>query len=100
MNGVLLITVVGPTKPGGALATGMFVAPGRAMNGAPFINVAPAPGITGMGDSAGPSAAKVVGAGTTMKGAPPIIVVTPARPGGASSAAIVVGAGITTMGAG
>lgn len=93
MKGVLLINVIGPVRPGGAAATGIFVAEGIEMKGDPSIIVAPAPGMTG---AAGGTAAKVVGAGTTMNAVPPMLVVSPVRPGGAAATGILVGAGIIT----
>jgi hypothetical protein len=98
MKGVLLMIVKLPVSPGGAFATGIFVGPGRTMNDWPFMMEALAPGIIGPREAAG--AAKVVGAGTTIKGVPPMFVVSPVRPGGAASAGIFVGPGIITCGEG
>lgn len=69
INGVLLMMVVSPESPGGAPATGIFVADGITTNGAPPRIVALAP-VMIAGD--GKSAAKVVAAVTTMNDCPPI----------------------------
>ena len=95
-NGVLLITVVGPVSPGGALTTGILVADGTTINGNPLINVALAPGMLfGVGTN---GRTKVTGEGTTMTGVPSICVVCPGRPSGAAVTGMVVGFGMMILG--
>jgi hypothetical protein len=87
-----LIVVVTPCKPGGAFATGIFVGPGIANKGVPFMVTVLSPPFPAAGIGI------LVGPGTARNGVLLIIVKVPINPGGATARGILVAPGMATKG--